>query len=147
MTGPAEPDTPGSANFPERGNAASIEQGAIFQPKFDADGLLPAIVTDADTGEALMFAYMNADALALTIETGTAHFWTRSRQRLWKKGEESGNTLTILELRTDCDQDVVWLKVRVNGGGVACHTGERTCFYRTVPIGSGRSGSPLGRAG
>lgn len=133
--------------FRPRGDTAAIEQGAEFQPKFDRDGLMAAIVTDAVSGDVLMFAYMNAEALALTISTGVAHFWTRSRQKLWRKGEESGNTLTVTEMRTDCDQDVVWLKVRVEGQGVACHTGARSCFYRSVPIGEDGTGTPLGRIG
>lgn len=118
--------------FAPRGTATEIEHGGTFQPKFDGDGLIPAIVTDAADGSVLMFAWMNADALALTLETGIAHFWTRSRGRIWKKGEESGNLLSVGEMRTDCDQDVVWLKVEVAGDGVACHTGERSCFYRVV---------------
>ena len=85
-----------------------------------------------------MFAWMNAEALALTLETRVGHFWSRSRSRLWKKGEESGNLLRVSELRTDCDQDVVWLKVSVEGDGVACHTGERSCFYRSLPLGQRR---------
>ena len=139
--GPSEAARP--RGFPARGAAADIEQGDTFQPKFDADGLLPAIVTDAATGDVLMFAYMNTEALSLTLSTGVAHFWTRSRQRIWKKGEESGNLLAVSEIRTDCDQDVIWLKVRVEGAGVACHTGERSCFYRSVPIGPTGHGSPL----
>ena len=106
-----------------------------FAPKFDADGLIPAIVTDAASGAVLMFAWMNVDALALTISTCEAHFWTRSRKRIWKKGEESGNVLKIVEMRTDCDQDALWLSVEVAGNGVACHTGERSCFYRVIPLG------------
>jgi len=121
--------------FSPRGSKESIEAGLSFQPKFDADGLIPAIVSDADTGEVLMFAWMNADALALTIEQGVGHFWSRSRRALWKKGEESGNVLRVVELRTDCDQDVVWLRVTVAGDGLACHTGRRSCFYRSVPLG------------
>lgn len=136
-----------ATTFAARGGTSDVEQGAIFQPKFDGDGMIPAIVTDAATGDVLMFAYMNAEALALTLSTGIAHFWTRSRQRLWKKGEESGNTLAVVEARTDCDQDVVWLRVRVEGAGVACHTGERSCFYRTVSVGGAGSGNPLGRDG
>lgn len=128
----AAPDT----RFAARGSAQEIEAGRVFQPKFDAEGLIPAIVTDAGSGEVLMFAWMNAQALALTIETRIGHFWSRSRGSLWKKGEESGNTLSITELRTDCDQDVVWLKARVEGDGVACHTGARSCFYRSVPLGA-----------
>jgi phosphoribosyl-AMP cyclohydrolase len=125
-------DTPA---FAERGTTTEIEQGLAFQPRFDRDGLIPAIVTDAGSGEVLMFAWMNGEALALTLETGVAHFWSRSRGKLWKKGEESGNLLAVTELRTDCDQDVVWLKAAVAGTGVACHTGARSCFYRSVPIG------------
>jgi phosphoribosyl-AMP cyclohydrolase len=83
-----------------------------------------------------MFAWMNEEALALTIETGIGHFWTRSRGKIWKKGEESGNLLRVVQLRTDCDQDVVWLRVRVEGPGVACHTGRRSCFYRAIPTGA-----------
>jgi phosphoribosyl-AMP cyclohydrolase len=94
--------------FAARGSAGEIETGLCFQPKFDAQGLLPAIVTDAASGEVLMFAWMNAQALALTLQTRMAHFWSRSRQRLWRKGEESGNLMRVSELRTDCDQDVDW---------------------------------------
>src|SRR5690606_4735233 len=118
--------------FAPCGSTEDIERGNVFQPKFGPDGLIPAIVTDADTGDVLMFAWMNGDALALTIETGIAHFWTRSRQRIWKKGEESGNVLEIREIRTDCDQDVLWIKAHVEGVGVACHTGKRSCFYRAL---------------
>jgi phosphoribosyl-AMP cyclohydrolase len=122
--------------FAERGTPYEVERGLAFQPKFDADGLIPAVVTDAASGEVLMFAWMNAEALALTLETRVAHFWSRSRQRLWKKGEESGNVLQITEVLTDCDQDAVWLKVNIGGAGVACHTGARSCFYRSLPLGA-----------
>jgi phosphoribosyl-AMP cyclohydrolase len=121
--------------FAERGTPAEIEQGLTFQPHVDPGGLIPAIVTDAASGEVLMFAFMNAEALALTLKTRVAHFWSRSRRKLWKKGEESGNLLQVAEARTDCDQDVVWLKVTVAGAGVACHTGERSCFYRSLRLG------------
>lgn len=124
-----------SPPFAPRGSTAEIEQGAAFAPKFDTDGLIPAIVAEAGTGTVLMFAWMNAEALQLTLETRVAHFWTRSRQRLWKKGEESGNLLDVVEVRTDCDQDVVLVSVRVRGAGVACHTGEKSCFYRRVELG------------
>src|SRR5262245_56244359 len=97
--------------FSPRGSAADIESGLSFQPKFGDEGLIPAIVTDAEGGGVLMFAWMNAEALALTIATGEVHFWSRSRRKLWKKGEESGNVLTALEMRTDCDQDALWLRV------------------------------------
>ena len=121
--------------FARRGTRGEIETGTLFQPKFDADGLIPAIVTDAASGEVLMFAWMNAEALALTLQTQLGHFWSRSRNKLWKKGEESGNLLRVIEVRTDCDQDVLWLKVTVEGDGRACHTGERSCFYRSLPLG------------
>ncbi len=103
--------------FAARGSPDEVETGLVFQPRFDADGLIPAIVTDAASGEVLMFAWMNAEALAQTLETRIGHFWSRSRGRLWKKGEESGNLLRVSEVRTDCDQDVVWLKVTVEGDG------------------------------
>jgi phosphoribosyl-AMP cyclohydrolase len=111
-----------------------IEEGTAFAPKYDADGLITAVVTDAASGELLMVAHMNADALARTIESGEAWYFSRSRQKLWKKGEESGNSQRVKELRVDCDQDAVWLKVEQIGEG-ACHTGRRSCFYRAVPLG------------
>jgi len=124
-----------TALFALRGTPAEIETGTLFQPRFDADGLIPAIVTDAASGQVLMFAWMNAEALSLTLQTQLGHFWSRSRGKLWKKGEESGNLLRVIEVRTDCDQDVVWLKATVEGDGRACHTGARSCFYRTLPLG------------
>lgn len=122
--------------FSERGTPEEVERGLAFQPRFDADGLIAAIVTDAASGQVLMFAWMNAEALARTLETRVGHFWSRSRRRLWKKGEESGNVLDVTEVLTDCDQDALWLKVNVGGSGVACHTGARSCFYRSVPLGT-----------
>lgn len=119
--------------FAPRGSKAELEAGLDFAPKFDADGLIPAIVTDAHSGEVLMFAFMNAEALGLSIETGIVHFWSRSRAALWKKGAESGNMFNVVEIRTDCDQDVVLLRVTVEGDGHACHTGRRSCFYRVLP--------------
>jgi len=112
-----------------------IEEGDTFAPKFGEGGVLPVVVTDAGTGEVLMLAYMNALALARTIETGEAHYWSRSRGKLWRKGETSGNTQKVAEIRADCDQDAIWLKVRMGGSGGCCHTGRRSCFYRTLPIG------------
>ena len=132
-----------AASFTLRGSNTEIEHGAAFMPKFDWDGLIPAIVSDRTSGEVLMFAFMNRQALALTIETGIAHFWTRSRNKLWRKGEESGNTLKVLEMRTDCDQDVVWLRVDVQGNGVACHTGAVSCFYRSIPLHQNDTGETL----
>jgi phosphoribosyl-AMP cyclohydrolase len=122
--------------FAPRGGKEAVETGTAFQPKFDADGLIPAIVTDASTGDVLMFAWMNEDALAHTIKTRAAYFWSRSRRALWRKGEESGNTLSVIEMFIDCDQDVVWLRVNVEGDGLACHTRQRSCFYRSVPLGT-----------
>jgi phosphoribosyl-AMP cyclohydrolase len=117
--------------------ADDIEEGTAFSPRFDANGLVPVVVTSGATGEVLMLAYMNDEALARTIETGEAQFWSRSRRRLWRKGEESGNTMRVVELRTDCDQDALWLKVELGGAEACCHTGRKSCFYRAMPIGKG----------
>ena len=132
---------PAAPLFASRGSTKEVEGGLTFQPKFDQQGLIPAIVTDAGTGEVLMFAWMNAEALARTIETRQAHFWSRSRGRLWLKGEESGNVMAVTGIRTDCDQDVLWLAVEVKGEGEACHTGRRSCFYRALRLepGEGRT--------
>ena len=108
----------------------SRETGLTLDPKYDANGLITAVATDRATGEVLMLAHMNAEALALTVATGEAHFWSRSRERLWKKGETSGHVLRVADLRVDCDQDAVWLLV--DRQGPACHTGERSCFYRRI---------------
>lgn len=118
--------------FPAATSTEALEHGDLFTPRFNADGLIPAICTDVATGEVVMFAWMNSEALQQTLRTGEAHFYSRSRSKLWKKGEESGNVLMISEIATDCDQDVIWLKVTVTGAGKACHTGARTCFYRRV---------------
>ena len=112
--------------------SGTIEDAAEFTPRFDANGLIPAIVTDAGDGTVLMFAFMNAEALRLTLATGEAHFWSRSRGALWRKGETSGQTLAVSEVCTDCDQDALVVKVTVRGDGTACHTGARSCFYRVV---------------
>lgn len=105
-----------------------------FEPKFDAQGLIPAVVVDAGNGEVLMTAYMNREALAQTRRTLRATFYSRSRQKLWVKGETSGNFLSVEEIRVDCDQDCLVLRVRLPHGGAACHTGERTCFYRKLKL-------------
>jgi phosphoribosyl-AMP cyclohydrolase len=110
------------------------ETGAVLDPKYDANGLITAVVTHAQTGHVLMLAHMNAAALALTLATKEAHFWSRSRALLWKKGETSGNTLSIVEARIDCDQDAIWLSCLP--AGPACHTGEASCFYRRIEGGS-----------
>jgi phosphoribosyl-AMP cyclohydrolase len=115
-------------------DSSEIEESTIFAPQFGADGLVTAVVTDVASGELLMVAHMNAEALAKTVETGQAWFYSRSRKKLWKKGESSGHVQRVVELRVDCDQDALWLKVQQDGEG-ACHTGRRSCFYRAVPLG------------
>jgi phosphoribosyl-AMP cyclohydrolase len=110
------------------------ESGTTLDPKYDAAGLITAIVTDVDSGELLMVAHMNADALAATIASGEATFWSRSRGRLWKKGESSGHVMRVAEMRIDCDQDSLWIKA--HPAGPACHTGERSCFYRRIEDGT-----------
>jgi phosphoribosyl-AMP cyclohydrolase len=112
----------------------AIEEGLDFAPQFGADGLVTAVVTDAKSGDVLMVAHMNKDALSRTIESGEAWYYSRSRKKLWKKGESSGHVQRVVELRVDCDQDALWLKVDPLGPG-ACHTGRRSCFYRLVPLG------------
>ena len=112
--------------------AGGLEDGLDFEPRFDEKGLIPAIVTDARDGMVLMLAYMNEDALRLTRETGEAHFWSRSRKSLWRKGATSGEIQRVVEMRIDCDQDAILLSVSLEGKGVACHTGKRSCFYRRL---------------
>jgi phosphoribosyl-AMP cyclohydrolase len=111
-----------------------LEEGTALTPAFDANGLITAVATDVRTGAVLMLAHMNAEALNRTIESGEAWYFSRSRKRLWKKGEQSGHVQRVVELRVDCDQDAVWLKVEQVGEG-ACHTGRPSCFYRAVPLG------------
>ncbi len=106
------------------------DSGLVLNPRYDADGLLTAVCVNAESGAPLMVAHMNADALRLTLDTREATFWSRSRARLWKKGETSGNVLRVVEVRIDCDQDAVWL--RVEPAGPACHTGARSCFFRRI---------------
>ncbi len=113
-----------------------LENGSSFTPSYNADGLVTAVAQHASNGEILMLAHMNADAVAKTVETGKAHFWSRSRGKLWMKGETSGNTLDVVEILTDCDQDAIVMKVALNGKG-ACHTGAYSCFYRKVTTESG----------
>jgi phosphoribosyl-AMP cyclohydrolase len=114
-----------------------IEEGTAFAPRFDAGGMISAIVTDENSGEVLMLAHMNAEALQRTVTTREAWFWSRSRQALWKKGETSGNTLRVSAIKVDCDQDAILLQVKVEGDGKTCHTGRRSCFYRSIPLGGG----------
>ena len=118
--------------FPAAASKHDLEHGETLSPRFDAAGLVAAVATHADTGEVLMLAWMNAEALAKTLETGEAHYFSRSRQELWHKGATSGQVQQVAEVRVDCDQDAVWLKVRPQGDGGAGHTGARSCFYRAV---------------
>ena len=111
---------------------ADLERGGVLTPNFNGDGLIAAIAVHADTGEVLMVAWMNAEALSLTLSTGEAHYYSRSRQELWRKGETSGQLQIVAEARIDCDQDALLLKVRPQGDGGACHVGFRSCFYRVV---------------
>lgn len=129
-----------SLEFPApSASKADLEEGAVFSPKFDDNGLITAIVTDADDHALLMVAHMNREALALTIETGVAHYYSRSRRQIWKKGETSGNLQTVIELLTDCDQDALLVRVKVAGHQATCHTGRRSCFYRAVELQDGRA--------
>jgi len=117
---------------PAPADKAVLESGTAFTPRFDANGLITAVVVHARDGAVLMLAHMNAEALARTLETGIAHYWSRSRGKLWMKGETSGNVQRVVEMRTDCDQDAVLLRVEVGGDNATCHTGRRSCFYRVV---------------
>jgi phosphoribosyl-AMP cyclohydrolase len=123
------------SGFPPPGDKAELERGASLTPRFDANGLIAAVATDADSGEVLMLAWMNAAALERTLATGEAHYWSRSRGELWRKGATSGQVQTVVEVRIDCDQDAVLLKVRPQGDGGACHVGFRSCFFRVVEDG------------
>src|SRR5947209_5233803 len=125
-----------SGPFAPPGSIAEVEEGRQFTPKFDHDGLVTCVATEAASGDLLMVAHMNAEALARTIESGEAWYFSRSRKALWRKGETSGHVQRVVEMRVDCDQDAVWIKVEQVGPG-ACHTGRRSCFYRAVPLGKG----------
>jgi phosphoribosyl-AMP cyclohydrolase len=122
-----------NAAFMPPGAKTEAEEGTALTPKFDRDGLITCVATDAASGAVLMVAHMNADALAKTIATGEAWYFSRSRGALWRKGETSGHVQRVVEMRVDCDQDAVWIKVEQTGA--ACHTGRRSCFYRAVPVG------------
>ena len=122
-------------SFAQRTSIEQVEEGYDLAPKFDADGIMPVVTTDAKTGDVLMLGYMNAQALKRTIETGEAHYWSRSREVLWHKGATSGLVQKIVDLRIDDDQDSVWLKVEVAGSGASCHVGYMSCFYRSIPTG------------
>ena len=127
MTGPFAPP----------GVKADLEEGSAFTPNFDAAGLLVCITTERASGAVLMVAYMNAEALRLTLETRVVHYWSRSRGTLWRKGDTSGQVQRLVEMRTDCDQDALLLSVEVGGDGHACHTGRHDCFYRRVILDAG----------
>ena len=126
-----------SLTFSERKSIEQVEEGAELAPKFDEHGLIPCVTTDFSTGEVLMHAYMNREALKKSIELGEAIYWSRSRKTIWHKGATSGLVQTIREMRIDDDQDCVWLRVDV-AGGASCHVGYRSCFYRTIPVGNVR---------
>ena len=119
-------------SFPVAPDTHTLERGSVLAPRFNPEGLIAAVATDARSGEVLMLAWMNADALARTLESGVAHYYSRTRAVLWKKGETSGQVQAVQEIRVDCDQDAVWLKVIPGGDGGACHVGFRSCFYRVV---------------
>ena len=122
--------------FKKRENVAAIEEGKLLSPKFDNDGLIPVVTTDCKTGEVLMVGYMNSEAFKKTIETKEAHYWSRSRNILWKKGQTSGLIQRVEELKVDDDQDALWLRVKVGGSGASCHVGYHSCFYRSLPLGN-----------
>ena len=124
-----------SGLFAPPGSAAEVEEGHTLSPKFDANGLVTCVATDARTGDVLMVAHMNDEALRQTIASGEAWYFSRSRNALWRKGETSGQVQRVVEMRLDCDQDAVW--IRVEQSGAACHTGRRSCFYRAVTAGGG----------
>ena len=125
--------------FPLPGTKSELESSKVFTPKFGTDGLVTAVVVDANDGQLLMVAHMNDLAIARTLETGEAHYWSRSRNELWHKGKTSGNVQKVIEIATDCDQDALLLKVEVDGHGATCHTGQRSCFYRTVVLKNGKA--------
>lgn len=124
---------------PDDFSADEQETGSSFAPKFDAKGLVTAVAVDKETGAVLMLAHMNAEALSLTLETGMAHYFSRSRSKIWKKGETSGETQKLVEMRVDCDQDAILMVVQQNGKGAACHTGRKSCFFRVVEKSDGKA--------
>ena len=120
--------------FKKRDNIKEVEEGKYLEPKFDENGLIPVITTDFKTGDVLMHGYMNEESLKKTIETKEAHYWSRSREKIWHKGEISGFVQKVIEIRIDDDQDSVWLSVDISNGA-SCHVGYRSCFYRSIPLG------------
>ncbi|MFE1602509.1 phosphoribosyl-AMP cyclohydrolase [Methylobacterium sp. ID0610] len=133
--------------FAEPGDRRAVEEGTAFTPRFGADGLITALAVDAETGAPLMLAHMNRESLARTLETGEAWYWSRSRGELWHKGATSGQIQQVVEIRVDCDQDALLLRVRVGGDGGCCHTGRRSCFYRAVTVEPGTGAARLVPAG
>ncbi len=125
--------------FKKRENIAEIEEGQLLSPRFDNDGLIPVVTTCASTKEVLMHGYMNVEALKLTIETKEAHYWSRSRKKIWHKGKISGFIQKVIQIRVDDDQDSIWLSVDIGNGG-SCHVGYRSCFYRSIPLGKIENG-------
>ncbi|MCH8497022.1 MAG: phosphoribosyl-AMP cyclohydrolase [Marinobacter sp.] len=126
--------------FAPRLSVEEVEDGCLLAPRFDAEGLLPCVTTDWSTGEVLMIGYMNKDALVATLEKNEAHYWSRARRLLWHKGAKSGLRQKVKEIRIDDDQDAIWLRVEVSGGGASCHVGYRSCFYRSVSL---KAGEPV----
>ena len=120
--------------FKKRDNIKEVEEGKYLEPKFDGNGLIPVVTTDFESGDVLMHGYMNAESLKKTIESKEAHYWSRSRKRIWHKGQISGFVQKVKEIRIDDDQDSLWLSVDI-GNGASCHVGYRSCFYRTIPLG------------
>jgi len=132
------PTTPQErTRFSRRTSVEQVEEGQFLAPKFDRNGLIPVVTTDADTGEVLMVATMDAEALLRTVDTRQAHYWSRSRNVRWRKGASSGLIQDVVEIRIDDDQDAVWLRVRVRGSGASCHVGYRSCFYRSIKLDEG----------
>ena len=128
--------------FKKRDNIQEVEEGKYLSPKFDKNGLIPVITTDFKTGDILMHGYMNAETLKKTIETKEAHYWSRSRNKIWHKGQVSGFIQKIKEIRIDDDQDSIWLAVDINDGA-SCHVGYRSCFYRSIPLGKITDGEKI----
>lgn len=143
MSEPADTARSAASNFPAPGPKAALEAGAILSPRFGPDGTVTCVTVDADSGAVLMVGHMNAEALALTIETAEGWYWSRSRGALWHKGATSGNVQKVVSLHVDCDQDALVMAVRVDGHGATCHTGRVSCFYRAVPLGQRAADGPV----
>lgn len=135
MTAGRKPEGLPEGLFAARRSVEEVEEGCLLAPKFDREGLIAVVTTDFASGEVLMMGVMNAEALRRTLESGEAHYWSRSRRCLWRKGATSGLVQSVVEIRIDDDQDAVWLRVRVQGLGASCHVGYRSCFYRSLPLG------------